>query len=57
MLKWYDEDELERREELCFECETRDCALNDNGLCCFPLVHGEVPTITEDDGCTEMTVC
>lgn len=55
-LKWYREDALERRENLCFECETKACALNDDGLCCYPLVHGKAPTITEDDGCTEMAV-
>ena len=38
---------------LCFDCETRDCALNHDGECRFPLVHERRPIITEEDGCTE----
>lgn len=54
LWRWHEEREMKRREYLCFECETKDCALNDAGLCCYPLVHGKKPVITEEDGCTEM---
>lgn len=55
-LKWYREDALAQRENLCFECESKECALNGDGICCYPLVHGRKPVITEEDGCTEMSV-
>ena len=38
---------------MCFDCESTDCALNNNGECRFPLVYERMPVITEDDGCTE----
>ena len=36
-----------------FECETRDCAFNSNGLCKRKAVKGAPPRITEDDGCID----
>lgn len=39
--------------DLCFECESTDCAFNNSGECRFPLVYERSPVITEDDGCTE----
>lgn len=39
--------------QLCFECESHDCAYNSTGTCRFSLVHGCVPKITDDDGCVE----
>lgn len=39
--------------QLCFECESKDCAFNNDGSCKFPLVRGRVPKITDDDGCIE----
>ena len=41
---------------LCFDCESRCCGLNDDGLCKFPLVHGRKPKITEKDGCMESSI-
>ena len=38
---------------LCFDCETRDCAMNCEGSCRFALVRGRKPITTEKDGCTE----
>ena len=38
---------------LCFDCDTRSCALNHDGECRFSLVNGRKPKITEADGCTE----
>lgn len=37
--------------EKCFDCETRDCAYNHNGVCRYALVHEQMPEITEEDGC------
>lgn len=39
--------------ELCFSCETHDCAYNSAGECRYPMVHHRPPIITDDDGCTE----
>ena len=36
-----------------FECETKDCAYNHEGMCRFQRVHDRKPTITEDDGCVD----
>ena len=41
---------------LCFDCESKGCALNHNGECRFALVNGRKPRITEENGCTEGTV-
>lgn len=41
---------------LCFECESKDCATNDDGICKFPLVYRRKPKITERDGCVEFNV-
>ena len=39
---------------LCDECETKACAYNDGyGECCFALVRGRKPGITEEEGCVE----
>ena len=40
----------------CFDCDTKACGLNDGGTCKFPLVHGRLPKITEEDGCTEGSI-
>lgn len=45
--------EVLKREAMCFDCESRDCFFNDDGTCCFSLVNGRKPEITEEDGCTE----
>ena len=50
---WYSCKELLNREVNCFECESKDCALNNQGVCCYSLVHGRRPIITDEDGCTE----
>lgn len=35
-----------------WECETRDCAYNNDGICRYKDVKGKYPVITENDGCT-----
>ena len=44
-------------QSLCFDCDTRSCALNSEGECRFPLVNGRKPTITEEEGCKEGAFC
>ena len=39
-----------------FECETKDCAYNHEGMCRFQRVHDRKPTITEDDGCVDSVI-
>jgi len=51
--EYYSWKELLKREAMCFECDCEACGLNDDGLCCFPLVHAKKPLITEDDGCVD----
>ncbi len=52
-LNWYSEEALAARERMVFECETKDWACNDDGLCCFSPVHGRTPIMNEEDGCCE----
>ena len=39
--------------QLCFDCETHDCAYNVAGECRYAMVHHRYPNITEDDGCKD----
>lgn len=50
---FYSTKELMNREAMCFECDCEACGLNDDGVCCYPLVHKKKPTITEEDGCID----
>ena len=40
----------------CLECESKDCAYNRDGICRFSKVFDRVPSITEEDGCTEFVI-
>lgn len=50
-LRWYNREALVRRENLCDECAKIECAFNDDGVCCYPLVHGDKPETAKDGGC------
>lgn len=41
---------------LCNECESRDCAYNNDGMCRYAMVHDQVPEITEEDGCKAFVI-
>ena len=40
----------------CLECESKDCAYNRDCICRFSKVFDRVPSITEEDGCTEFVI-
>ena len=41
---------LSYRNLLCAECMSETCAFNPEGICMYPMVYGQPPTMT-DDGC------
>ena len=41
---------------LCFWCESKDCAFNNDGVCRYALVAKEAPTITDDHGCKSFCI-
>lgn len=51
MFKWFSSKELQRRENLCEECDSGSCVFANKGICCYSLVTGNAPKITEEDGC------
>lgn len=50
-FKWFTAEELCRRENLCEECDSASCVFANKGICCYSLVNGSMPIITEEDGC------
>lgn len=43
---------LLERHPLCFACDCQTCALNPEGVCMYPILHGKAPDLAAPDGCT-----